>query len=84
MTFLTNTRGFKETLNETLNCRLIWHYRVWERISKRILTFCILPSGKVMFKNKNTLILRKNHLVTNNVLTRLRVYRMESRSRQHL
>jgi hypothetical protein len=37
-----------------------------------------------MLKNKNTLILRKCHLVTNNVLTRLRVYRVESRSRQHL
>jgi hypothetical protein len=39
---------------------------------------------KVMFKNKNTLILWKTHLVTNKFLTRLRVYRMESRSRQHL
>jgi hypothetical protein len=35
---------------------------VWEIIYKRILTFSIWPSGKVMFKNKNTLILRKKIL----------------------
>jgi hypothetical protein len=33
---------------------------------------------------KHVDLAKKNHLVTNNVLTRLRVYRMESRSRQHL
>jgi precorrin-6B methylase 2 len=38
-----------------------------------------------MFKNKNTFDLaRKKNLVTNNVLTRLRVCRMESRPREHL
>jgi hypothetical protein len=63
-TFLTNTSGFTETLDETLNCRLIWHYRVWERIRKRILTFCIWPSGKIMFKYKNTLILRKKNILS--------------------
>jgi hypothetical protein len=31
-TFLTNTPGLTETLDKT-NCRLIWHYRVWGRIS---------------------------------------------------
>jgi membrane-associated HD superfamily phosphohydrolase len=41
-------------------------------------------SYNIMFKNKNTLILRKNSLVKNNVLTRLRVCRIQSRSHQHL